>query len=87
MNLYFELNPQFAVYYKADRYLVLSDLDEKAPWALWRHRGLHITYSADRIWEEKSTGVTYAKNRFNNATVDMAEFMWVKLRAIEVVRT
>lgn len=88
MNLYFELNPRFSKYYTVDRCLVLSDLDEKAPWVMWQHRGLHITCSADRIWRETSTGVTYVKNRFlvsNAAPVDMAEFMWVKLRAVDVV--
>ena len=41
-----------------------------------------ITYQAERIWLEQDNKVKYLKNRnFQDATVDMKEFGWIKLKA------
>ena len=41
-----------------------------------------ITYQAERIWLEQDNKVKYLKHRrFQDATVDMKEFSWIKLKA------
>jgi len=45
--------------------------------------GYKITQASNRIWREDSTGVRFVKNRYtiDYDTVDLKEFMWVKLKA------
>jgi len=48
--------------------------------------GYWMTQHSDRIWKEDSSGVCFVKNRYNidYKTVDLKEFMWIKLKAKEV---
>jgi hypothetical protein len=42
-------------------------------------------YSSERAWQEDETGVKFVKNRHGeNMPVDMKEFFWVKLQAVNL---
>ena len=46
--------------------------------------GYWITQHSDRIWKEDGNGVSFVKHRFgipDETTVDLKEFMWIKLKA------
>lgn len=44
--------------------------------------GYNKLMCAERAWEERDGSVTLVKNRYSDIlTVDMKEFMWIKLKA------
>lgn len=50
--------------------------------------GFAATLASDRIWKEDSSGVHYVKHLYEDpgtAVVDLKEFMWIKLKAENLV--
>lgn len=46
-----------------------------------------IYYISDRVWAQNVEGIRYTKHRLvnlNTAKVDMEEFMWIKLKSVEI---
>lgn len=88
MDLYFEFNEahigaKYSNFGKTipAKYCVRHCATDLAGGPIAPHR---LMYSAERIWQEDSTGVKFIKHRsvyLKDAVVDMKEFMWIKLRA------
>ena len=78
MNLYFEITD-----------CMVSEFDHKY---LVKHEAvknvyyIKLTHAAERIWCEDGIEVTFLKHRYlpMETKVDMAEFMWVKLKSQSV---
>jgi hypothetical protein len=50
--------------------------------------GFAATMASDRIWKEENGDVRYIKHRYEdpaNTVVDLKEFMWIKLKAENLV--
>lgn len=49
-------------------------------------RHLKLMQFSDRVWAEDNNGVRFMKHRYAYPTpkVDLKEFMWVKLRSVNV---
>ena len=50
--------------------------------------GFAATIASDRIWKEDNGSVSYIKHRYEDpvtAVVDLKEFMWIKLKAENLV--
>jgi hypothetical protein len=48
---------------------------------------LSVVYSSERVWVQDGSSVVFAKNRHGDpitTKVDMKEFMWVKLKSVEI---
>ena len=43
--------------------------------------GFHMTSLSDRIWKEEGEKITFIKHPEPDTTVDLKEFLWVKLSA------
>ena len=85
MNIYFEISKAAAESkFGGHRYLVQRDYND----ALDRNYfGFYrVAAFSDRVWREMDDGkVGYLKHRHvPNATVDLKEFLWVKLSSIPV---
>jgi len=80
-SFYFDLHDS-AVHEMVSKYHVVHSRTGDAMMA----GGYWMTQHSDRIWKEDSSGVCFVKNRYNidYKTVDLKEFMWVKLKAKEV---
>jgi len=78
MNMYFEMAESMVHHFK-HKYLVKHDAHKKVHY-------IRLSYAAERIWVEDETGVIFIKHRYLpiETKVDMAEFMWVKLRSQSV---
>ena len=51
-------------------------------------KGNHrMVYGSDRVWVQRGSRIRFAKNRLGDpltTKVDMEEFMWVKLKSVEI---
>ena len=87
-NVYYELSDYAAenatVFGQKGKYFafLLRQKDETAPEAHYQ-----LTRYSDRVWQEFDDGeVILLKNRRRNIfdTVDLKEFMWIKLQAVNL---
>ena len=85
-SFYYEINDSILEHrlvnrdgYECKYYVVHSSRHSDAMMA----GGYKITKDSDRIWKEDSNGIRFVKNRYTIdwATVDLQEFIWIKLRA------
>jgi len=78
MNMYFEIAEAMVPRFE-HKYVVKHDANKNVYY-------IKLTHAAERIWCEDETGVTFFKHRYLplETKVDMAEFMWVKLRSQSV---
>ena len=82
-DFYYEINDSMIGSYDSKYHVVHSSQYTDAMMA----GGYRITRESDRIWREDSTGIRFVKNRYtiDYDTVDLKEFMWIKLKARELV--
>lgn len=77
-NFYYELH-QGAIKELGHKYFVATGKTGDAAMA----GGWAVTQHSDRIWREDGNEIRFVKNRYNidYNSVDLKEFMWVKLSA------
>jgi len=79
MSYYFEILDAGARYFSLPAGYYVSNTKRMGG------RQQHLTQAANRIWEQQEAGVRYVKNRAGpSKDVDMKEFMWIALRAVEI---
>jgi predicted amidohydrolase len=83
MNVFFELSDLGLEAY-GHRYISLYNI-RKSTAIIGKYRQLFF-YST-RVWSEEDTGISFLKHRYSISTqisVDMKEFMWIKLKSINL---
>jgi hypothetical protein len=80
MNVYFEIADS-AVEQHGHKYCAMLNIN---PGEIVRRDGLRRILMSDRVWKEDNNGnIKFLRNRFagQNSSVDIKEFVWVKLKS------
>ena len=81
-QVYCELHEGTAKMLKMPRYVTYIAND--VGWSLGKSRVLH---GSERIWMQSGSNIRFVKNRHVDPLpekVDMEEFMWIKLKSVEI---
>ena len=88
MTLYFEFNECIVGGPHRPGYVVPAKYCVRHESGMFRQLMLHRIMSlAEKVWQEDDDGVKFIKHRsmyLDNAEVDMKEFLFVKLSAVEI---
>ena len=81
-QIYCELHESTSIMLKLPKYVTYITED------FGNFRGnLRVVYSSERVWVQDGSRVFFTKNRNSypiTTKVDMEEFMWVKLKSVEI---
>jgi hypothetical protein len=79
------------LYFEVSQYIADKEFDG---WRYFVRPDLHGTFApfrlmamSERVWKEGDGPIRFIKHRYlpiGSATVDLAEFMWIKLKAHEI---
>jgi hypothetical protein len=79
-NLYFEISPPL-IKRIGRKYVAMYELNSQNALSV----PFKILYASNRIWREDSEGIYFVKHRTSNSTsVDLKEFLFVKLSCEEL---